>query len=275
MSALAEEQASDAEVEAALAAAANEADVAAFLATAEGPRIADPDWIAEPRIVLTAARRVKDWPHHGRDLAFILKRNLTTADTDDLVDLIESTTDRQVLLLCLSLLRLMYKSAPFTPRLLRLAHDGDWDVAEAAIAAMRHMAAPGIRELALTLISAGNAEAVSLLEQNFAPGDFAAIEAALPKWRNDDDVHRAGLGILAVTRDELTAQGVTCLAWVYENTPCADCREFAVARLIELGALTRDVLEECRDDCHSDTRELVGSSALGAGQVGEGDAIGK
>jgi|GEM_PF-1885478 len=45
--------------------------------------------------------------------------------------------------------------------------------------------------------------------------------------------------------------------WLYEHGPCSFCREQIVETLIENHWCPPEILEECRNDCNSDIRELV------------------
>lgn len=56
---------------------------------------------------------------------------------------------------------------------------------------------------------------------------------------------------------------VRMLCALYEKGPCSFCREGAVRRLIERGALSDERREECTLDANEDIRELVGSPAPG------------
>ncbi len=59
------------------------------------------------------------------------------------------------------------------------------------------------------------------------------------------------------------ATEVGMLLTVYENSPCSECREFALTRLIKLKALPKHIREECAYDSNETIRESI----AGAPQV--------
>jgi hypothetical protein len=47
------------------------------------------------------------------------------------------------------------------------------------------------------------------------------------------------------------------LIWVYENTPCSNCRERAAKGLNEIGALSQEMIDECLWDGSEEIRKFA------------------
>ncbi len=151
--------------------------------------------------------------------------------------------------------------------LLQLAASDENRIASAAAKALAHIAHPSVRELAMRLVRdrlPGRREAIALLDGNFEPGDQ---EMVLDWFQAEDDpevVHSMGMDLRDLwdhhPDDDTT---VRMLCALYENGPCSFCREGAVKRLIEHGALSDQMREECAWDANEDIRKLVATPAPG------------
>ncbi len=130
-----------------------------------------------------------------------------------------------------------------------------------AVRALAHNTDPAVRDLAFRLIKSDlswRGEAIALLNKNFERGDH---EIVLGWFNAEEDVevrHSLEMDLRQFWEqhpDEKTE--VRMLQSLYEKGPCFVCRERAVERLIELNALTKQMLTECACDANDDIRDLV------------------
>jgi hypothetical protein len=146
-------------------------------------------------------------------------------------------------------------------KLFELAASEDKELQAAAINALSNSKEASIRDLAIRLIRENRdvicRSAIGLFEKNYQPGDYALIESALFTPEDRDVLHRIAHAILDLGEANPLSELANCLLWVYEQTPCTNCRENAVKCLIKLDCLPDSVREECRWDCSDDIRELV------------------
>jgi len=131
----------------------------------------------------------------------------------------------------------------------------------AAMKALTHVADPAVRTLAFRLIdnrAMCRGEAIDLLVQNYEPGDHRIV---LRWFQEEEDLearHSMGSGLIVFWKrhpDEGTE--VEMMRSLYEQGPCSVCREKAVKRLLERGALSDELRAECAWDANSDIRDLV------------------
>jgi len=93
---------------------------------------------------------------------------------------------------------------------------------------------------------------------NFEPDDAKLIlDVILASTPNRDDREYLSFGINEIAAKVKNPEMKDLLVWVYENTPWGMCREDAVEKLSEIGALEREMLEECMRDGNKDLREYA------------------
>jgi hypothetical protein len=130
-----------------------------------------------------------------------------------------------------------------------------------ALARVRHQA---VRDVAFRLIDTGTkrwrGEAVELLSENYEPGDHKIVLQWFHQEEDLQTLHSIGTGLIDFWKrhpdDETEVQMLRAL---YENGPCSVCRESAVKRLIERGALPEELRAECAWDANTDIRDLIGN----------------
>jgi hypothetical protein len=106
----------------------------------------------------------------------------------------------------------------------------------------------------------GNSFVLDIFEKNFANDDARIIsDSILASKPTEDDIHRFGLSITSIAEENKTSELKDMLMWVYENTPCSNCRESAVKRLNEIGALSQEMIDECMWDGSEEIREFARS----------------
>jgi hypothetical protein len=195
------------------------------------------------------------FPFPGHFTAFGKK-----ADPNDLqviFDRLLAENARDQLLRCLWVFR--RRALPsLHPRLFELAQSDDEQLQQAAIAALAHSKDPRIHELALRLFGASPAvitgEGIHLFVQNYEPGDHQVIEKALFVPSEPEERHSVGYDILDLAKSKPAAELGKCLEWVYEHTPCSNCRGRALNCLIERSQASEDLLTESLWDCCEKTR---------------------
>lgn len=98
--------------------------------------------------------------------------------------------------------------------------------------------------------------AATFLMNNLEEGDTARLESFLPATHDVDAVHDACFDLVALARRHPGEKAWRrLLEWVYERSPCQNCRADAVRRLDDLG-VEPWLREEWRLDSDSDTRAL-------------------
>lgn len=79
------------------------------------------------------------------------------------------------------------------------------------------------------------------------------------KIEKNEDWHSLHTDILAMPERRMTPP-VTVLRRIYETTLCSCCREKALKLIAQQGALTKDILDECRFDSRREIREFARDS---------------
>lgn len=160
-------------------------------------------------------------------------------------------------------LRIFWRRAfPLDPSVLfRLAASEDKRIQSGAVKALTNVVDTAVREFAVRLVETREPmrrESISLIAQNFSPGDHAM---ALRWFAAEEDgwvKHSMGSDLLSLwKRHPDVEREVTMLLAVYEHVPCSFCRLGAVERLLELGALADELRAECGWDANDEIRDLV------------------
>lgn len=169
-------------------------------------------------------------------------RRATAEELSHLVDAIDAGGPHLELLLHAGRERL-----PDMPvRLLELAA-GDGPIAQAAIAAL-------VLVLGRSLVDAGRFDAVALLTEA-ADEELAQLAERLPTQGEATSLHDIGMDLLELCAGRGGAV-VPLLVWLIEATPCSFCRHGAYERLVALGAVPPELVEEARHDSNDETRAL-------------------
>jgi hypothetical protein len=201
----------------------------------------------------------------GRGYCFSFGKSATPQDIQELYAMLAVEQDRGKLLRYLWIF-CRAKLPEVSEFMLELAGSADVELRGAALTALANVKDRAVRDFALRLLNDGELVAVELLRNNFAEGDFEYIIERLHANADPDEVHRCGMDVLSICGAHERAEAADCLIWVYENTPCALCRNDAVRKLIEIDRLPRVLAEECLSDCEEETRKDVAAyvpNALG------------
>lgn len=143
--------------------------------------------------------------------------------------------------------------------------DGEEDrVGWAAMKALTHVPHPAVRDLAFRLMDTQamwRGHAIDLVAQNYQAGDHRIVLRWFQEEEDCEKQHSLGMDLIKFWKrhpDEETE--VPMLRSLYEKGPCSFCREGAVRRLLERGALADQLRAECAWDSNSDIRNLVGEN---------------
>jgi len=67
---------------------------------------------------------------------------------------------------------------------------------------------------------------------------------------NAEDAHWQAWDLLEICEKNSNPEAKDCLLWIYEHTPCSDCRRRAVRKLIEIKKISQTLQKECIYDCN-------------------------
>ena len=150
----------------------------------------------------------------------------------------------------------------FDTRLLEYAGHANADVRRLAHKAMSNYAHPGVRRLAIERLRAGlfcEGE-LGLLKSTYQSGDAALIEQVLRVPKDRDQLHGLAYGLIELFETNTDPESASLMLFVYEETPCSNCRARAVEILASTGQLPGWLIEECRDDCSEEIRLIAKNS---------------
>jgi hypothetical protein len=131
----------------------------------------------------------------------------------------------------------------------------------AALTALSWIEDPAVRKVAFQLVETRakwRGQAIELLTRNFRPGDHAIALRWFEAEEDPETQHSLGMDLIRLWErypDKETE--VPMLRALYERGPCSFCREKAVRRLIECGALTEELRLECSYDANDEIRDLI------------------
>ena len=117
----------------------------------------------------------------------------------------------------------------------------------------------GLREFALALLQENciNGDAVSLLLNNYLPGDEKILFSALTKLKIDyedgENWHAAFSAVMVADLKKIPVPKEVYY-FIYENSLCSFCRQSALRRLSRMKWLTKDILNECLYDSNYEIR---------------------
>lgn len=131
----------------------------------------------------------------------------------------------------------------------------------AAMKALAQIPHGASRELAFRLVkarSSARGEVIEVIAQNFEPGDHEIVLRWLEEEGDDQVLHSMGMDLMPFWEQHPNEKTeARMLRAPYESGPCSFCREGAVSRLIELGALPEELRAECEWDANDEIRDLV------------------
>ncbi len=145
-----------------------------------------------------------------------------------------------------------------------LAHSDNKKLRGAAITALMHTSHSRVRDFAIELHDVEDVdrylESIELFVNNYQSGDHRYIERALLESKDTEVLFSICYDILKVFEENPEKGMEKCLAWVFENTPCAHCRSRAVKLFFDNDIMPDDIRNECQFDCNEEIMSLVKSS---------------
>lgn len=154
----------------------------------------------------------------------------------------------------------------FDERLLGWVDVQEGDVSTRAVRVLAHVSDPRVRELAIRLLARTDTArgGVQLLRGSFLPGDHRLIEAALeersgvpPERVDETELHWLLMDVVELFEAHPSREAAPSVRFVYEHTPCANCRLKALEILASTESLTPWIVDEARLDASDEIRELM------------------
>ena len=117
---------------------------------------------------------------------------------------------------------------------------------------------PGVRTCGLEALARGDVVvAHEILTRSAQVDDVEVLVAALQPVDDSDEEHAICYGILDLFKHSPEVRDARLALYVYERTPCSQCREKALCFLVRSHTAPAWLLEECAYDGSKDVRELV------------------
>jgi hypothetical protein len=150
------------------------------------------------------------------------------------------------------------------PQIISYALAEDNELASAAISALSNSSNPELHELALDIMKHSEwnraTAGFELLIKNFKTADGPVIENVLKRAPMDLDretIHNVVFDLVLVCEANNSIDLTNALNWIYDNSPCMNCRGRAVKLLIENSALSESMLDECLVDGDEEIRGIA------------------
>ena len=151
----------------------------------------------------------------------------------------------------------------FDSRLLRYAEHESSDVRRSANRALSHYSHPEVRRLAIERVSDGRflEDELRLLMKNYQPGDAAILERAIHAPEDRDHLHGLIFDLVQLFEANPVVEAAQPMHFVYEESPCSNCRCNAVKVLIATDSAPEWLLEESRYDSSEETRSIAAEAS--------------
>jgi hypothetical protein len=147
----------------------------------------------------------------------------------------------------------------FDTRLLDLTDHKDKAVRESVVHALANTAHPMVRQLALTCIGQGEVTQgqLKLLEHNYFSGDERLIKDAIFLPGDREYMHSMLHELVEVFEANRVAEAEDLMLFVYEHSPCGNCRHRAMKVLLDINRAPQWVLSECGYDAQECIRKAL------------------
>lgn len=149
-------------------------------------------------------------------------------------------------------------------RIVQLAEANDERVRSRAYAAFKNVSDLRIRDAAMRslrgdFVKSGSLE---LFQSSYVRGDHEMIEDALVVPGDKDELHSVVFDVADICAKAKLTECLSLMLFVYEYSPCGNCRGKVVDTMVELDVIPRWVAEECRFDAMCDIRSNFGGPRL-------------
>jgi len=157
---------------------------------------------------------------------------------------------------------LLFEKRPFPmdpDKLIQLVDHLDEKVACRALTALRNVHHPDVRALFARIVKHPELSyrAVELIQSNYETGDDKVIMHLLETESDQENLHKLCIDVMNTYSANPTPEGMDPLLLVYELDPCSVCRNKCIKTIQTLGELPDWMIEECRYDSDSGTREIA------------------
>ncbi|MEY2933758.1 MAG: hypothetical protein RL033_4507 [Pseudomonadota bacterium] len=145
------------------------------------------------------------------------------------------------------------KRPPIEPWVFELLEHRDVNVRRCCAGALSHHVQPRVRAAGLAALQVDLPLALTLLRENAIQEDIEAMVGALRPVADRDAEHEVVCGLNELLRDNGRVRAPALASYVYERSPCMECRQKAV-EVLEAQGLTPPWL---RVECSRDASERV------------------
>lgn len=180
-------------------------------------------------------------------------KDASTKEIEKLYDLLLGETREPQLI---RYLRLFSKrEIPFiSEKIIDLTNSNNNRLRNSALHILSKVKSQRVRDLAIERVNKKDFGAIGLFESNYERGDIPFLLDRIKRVNDKDTLHDACFSFLDVVLVNKLETENDSLVWLYENTPCSVCRERSFSRLVELNAVSADMLNEGKYDCSEDIR---------------------
>ncbi|MBL8823510.1 MAG: hypothetical protein JNJ77_13055 [Planctomycetia bacterium] len=156
----------------------------------------------------------------------------------------------------------MHQPLPtFDARMLSFAWHANPEVRKSAHKALSNYSHTSVRKLVVDKLEAGlfiEGE-LKLLARNYEHGDAAKLERILHVSDDRDLLHGVLFDLVKVFQSNKVAESTNLMLFVYDQSPCSNCRRNAVELLLSTGTAPDWLLVECQYDSSEEIRLMVKS----------------
>lgn len=153
---------------------------------------------------------------------------------------------------------------PYAPKILALVDSSHRFLRWIVCNILSQVAHPAVRQKALELLQTVPSKVnwyagIELLASSFQPEDSEVIDAALEmhEFPDIERLHGASIDLCDLAETYPEGRFAKSLRWFFEHAPSSLRRHSALEQMVARGQTTREMLEECLDDCDEQIRELA------------------
>ncbi|MBX9689480.1 MAG: hypothetical protein K2X27_22410 [Candidatus Obscuribacterales bacterium] len=121
-----------------------------------------------------------------------------------------------------------------------------------------------VRRAALKALKSEDGESllcgIELLKPNYKPQDLDLLTKSLKSIKEIDYLHWAAMSAIGIAEASDDIRLSSLLAWIYEFTPCGNCRGAALKQMIEWETTPTQILHEAQWDAESQIRRMARSA---------------
>ncbi len=159
------------------------------------------------------------------------------------------------------------RALPEVPdNVLALVRGEDKDLARVARNALSIVKSDEVRELGLNALQSESEDhiisGIYLLTLNYQPNDREKISNALRNLKDRDSIHWGGMATFAIADNSDDKDLTELFVWLYDWTPCSNCRMLVLNHLTRWGTAPAQLLYEAQWDVEEQVRHIARASIL-------------